>query len=34
MNELKGLRQYKKYYVVNDGVPKQRYCDGCGQRLK
>lgn len=20
-------------YVVNDGVPKQYYCDRCGQRL-
>lgn len=34
-----GIRDNKQHcpscnYVVNDGVPKQRYCDACGQRLK
>lgn len=34
-----GIRDNKQHcpacnYVINDGVPKQRYCDGCGQRLK
>lgn len=34
-----GIRDNKQHcpacnYVVNDGVPKQRYCDCCGQRLK
>lgn len=36
---VSGIRDNKQHcpscnYVVNDGVPKQRYCDGCGQRLK